>query len=77
MLVEGLKSSTLPVILGYDECKELVSLCFVALINSGYDFLPKIQLLEAPFPAYLVATVYLEVINDTKGNINPFWTILA
>ena len=71
MLVEGLQSSTLPVILGYDERKELVSLCFVALIN-WHDFLPKIQLLEASFPAYLVATVYLEVIKDTKGNINPF-----
>ena len=35
------------------------------------------QLLKAPFLAYWIATVFPEVINDTKGNINPFWTIWA
>ena len=30
------------------------------------------QLLKAPFLVYLVVTVFPEVINDTKGNINRF-----
>ena len=54
--------------------RNLLGFCFKALIKNTISCL-KMHLVKAVSLVYLIATVYLEMINHIKENINPFCTI--